>query len=43
MIIFFKTDVVNAMRKTVLAVIAELELMETKSQLLLKRYMMKDM
>lgn len=36
-----KNDAVNAMRTNVLAVIAEPELIQTKSQLLLKRYLMK--
>lgn len=41
--IFFKNDAVSAMRINILTRISELELMRTKSQLWLKRYLMKQM
>lgn len=42
-VIFFKNDAVNAMRINILTLISELELMQTKSQLWLKRYLIKQM
>ena len=39
--IFFKNDIVNAMR--ILTLISELELKQTRSQLWLKCYLMKQM